>query len=168
MEKLLRTCQVDTIYLLVRDKKGKNIHSRVEDLFDDPVYDRLREHNPKFRHKIHPIAGDCSLPGLGISAHDREVLSKSVNIVFHVAATVRFDEKLNIAMGINVQGTKAILDLCRGMEKLVTAVHISTAYANCNRRDIDEKFYKYDISGTEAMKAYEGLEDEALERIGRE
>ncbi|XP_055690179.1 fatty acyl-CoA reductase wat-like [Lutzomyia longipalpis] len=168
MEKLLRTCQIDTIYLLIRSKKGKDIHTRAEDLFDDVLYDRLRQHNPKFRHKIHPIAGDCALPGLGISAHDREVICKSVNVVFHVAATVRFDEKLNIAMGINVRGTKEILELCRGIEHLKAVVHVSTAYANCNRPDIDEKFYTYPITGAEALKTYEGLDDETLERIGSE
>lgn len=30
------------------------------------------------------------LPGLGIDAHDRALLVKHVNIVFHVAATVRY------------------------------------------------------------------------------
>lgn len=38
INKLLTSCStIDTIYLLVRNKKGKEVHSRVEDIFDDPV-----------------------------------------------------------------------------------------------------------------------------------
>lgn len=38
IEKLLRTCSgVASIYLLVRPKKGKDVHQRTEEIFDDPV-----------------------------------------------------------------------------------------------------------------------------------
>lgn len=37
MEKLLRTCQIDTIYVLIRSKKGKDIATRIEDIANDVV-----------------------------------------------------------------------------------------------------------------------------------
>lgn len=38
IEKLLRTCPgVTSIYLLVRPKKGKDVHQRTEEIFDDAV-----------------------------------------------------------------------------------------------------------------------------------
>lgn len=37
MEKLLRTCHIDTIYVLIRSKKGKDIATRIEDLINDVV-----------------------------------------------------------------------------------------------------------------------------------
>lgn len=38
INKLLTACSsINTIYLLVRNKKGKDVHSRIEDIFDDPV-----------------------------------------------------------------------------------------------------------------------------------
>lgn len=38
IEKLLRSCpNIASIYLLVREKKGKNVHQRAEEIFDDPV-----------------------------------------------------------------------------------------------------------------------------------
>lgn len=38
IDKLLRTCPgIENIYLLIRKKKGKDIHTRIEELFDDPV-----------------------------------------------------------------------------------------------------------------------------------
>lgn len=36
--KLLHSCPgIENIFLLVRQKKGKDVHSRVEEIFDDPV-----------------------------------------------------------------------------------------------------------------------------------
>lgn len=37
MEKLLRTCDVESIYILIRNKKEDDIHTRVGKIFDDPV-----------------------------------------------------------------------------------------------------------------------------------
>jgi fatty acyl-CoA reductase len=38
IEKLLRTCSgLASIYLLVRPKKGKDVHQRAEEIFDDVV-----------------------------------------------------------------------------------------------------------------------------------
>lgn len=42
IDKLLRTCpNIENIYLLIRKKKGKDIHTRIEELFDDPVSEDL-------------------------------------------------------------------------------------------------------------------------------
>jgi fatty acyl-CoA reductase len=43
------------------------------------------------------------------------MLVQDVNIVFHAAATVRFDEELRKAFYINVLGVKGMLDLAREM-----------------------------------------------------
>lgn len=45
IEKLLRECPgISFIYLLVRPKKGKDVHQRIEELFDDPV--RISSYSP--------------------------------------------------------------------------------------------------------------------------
>lgn len=136
MEKLLRCCDVANIYVLIRSKKDKTIEQRCEAIFDDvvrirhiiqgtnasninfQVFERLKQENPKFQHKIVPLFGDCMLPGLGINDADRESLKKNVNIVFHVAATVRFDEKLRLALKVNVSATREILLLAREIPNL--------------------------------------------------
>lgn len=64
------------------------------------------------------IIGDCASPGLGISDSDREMIQKNVQIVFHVAATVRFDESLKLAVAINVNATKEMMEISRGMPNL--------------------------------------------------
>lgn len=43
IEKLLRTCPgIASIYLLVRPKKGKDVHQRTEEIFDDVVSEGTR------------------------------------------------------------------------------------------------------------------------------
>lgn len=59
-----------------------------------------------------------SLPGLGVSASDIKVLGDSVSIVFHSAATVKFDEALKSAVEMNLKGTMRLIELCRKMERL--------------------------------------------------
>lgn len=142
IEKLLRSCpDIENIYILCRSKKGKDVHTRIEEIFDDPVsptktflthpltttlipqvFQQLRTEVPKFRHKIVAMTGDCALPGLGLTLTDRQTLITNVSIVFHAAATVRFDEKLKLAIGINVHGIRDVLGLCRQMTRLKVSV----------------------------------------------
>ena len=68
--------------------------------------------------RIVPIAGDITKPGLGISKEGEEVLVKSVSIVFHLAATVRFNESLRDALQYNVIGVREMIKLCHKMKKL--------------------------------------------------
>lgn len=58
------------------------------------IFDDLRQRHPDFESKIRPIEGDMMETNLGISHEDEQTLSKSVSIIFHSAATVRFDEPL--------------------------------------------------------------------------
>lgn len=58
------------------------------------------------------------LPELGLSPHDRHLLEENINIVFHSAATVRFDEPLRIAVEMNVVAVRKMLTLCRKFQCL--------------------------------------------------
>lgn len=81
------------------------------------VFDRLRAEK-KFKHRLVAIAGDCSLPGLGLNEEEKELLISKVHIIFHCAATVRFDENLKTAFRINVSATQDILELAKQMKNL--------------------------------------------------
>jgi len=43
---------------------------------------------------------------------------KEVNIIFHGAATVRFDEHIRVAMDINVSGIREIISLAKTITNL--------------------------------------------------
>ena len=69
---------------------------------------------------------------MAMSEEDRSTVTRETNVVFHVAATVKFDEKLSKSIAINVRGTKELMDLAREMEGLQSFVHVSTAYVHCH------------------------------------
>lgn len=141
IDKLLRSCpDVEYIYLLVRPKKGVDIHTRLEEIFDDQVFAQLRETVPKFRYKIVPIAGDCSLAGLGMKITDRQTIISNVDIVFHAAATVRFDEKLRLAVNINVHGTKELIELCTHMQRLQVHFYYLSTFILCYGLNMRQMF----------------------------
>jgi len=58
------------------------------------LFDSLRSQNSHFQSKVVPVTGDILEPGLGLCHSDIERLSSEVSIVFHSAATVKFDEPL--------------------------------------------------------------------------
>jgi len=70
-------------------------------------------------NKVYPIAGDVSEPNLAINESDRRLLADTVQIVFHAAATIRFDEALKKAVLLNTRGTKMVLELAREMKNLL-------------------------------------------------
>ncbi|XP_067347313.1 fatty acyl-CoA reductase 1 isoform X2 [Channa argus] len=95
VEKLLRSCpEVKALYILVRPKAGQSMQQRVSEMMKCKLFDRVREDNPEFYQKIIPISSELTQPGLAISPEDVEKLSICINIVFHCAATIRFDEPL--------------------------------------------------------------------------
>jgi len=81
----------------------------------------LRLENLDILSKIIPIVGDVTLPELGISEQDRKLICEEVSLVIHSAATVKFDEKLKLALDVNVNGTKRIIELCKRMKLLVVS-----------------------------------------------
>lgn len=58
-----------------------------------------------------------------------------------MAASVRFDEVLNTAVAINVQGIKEIIDLAKECKRLESVMHVGTAFSHCPQKRIEEKFY---------------------------
>lgn len=142
--KLLK-CDVRKIYLLARAKKGKSIEERLEILKTDPVsasfqftetfkkmsfqvFKKLLKQNGKVFEKLNLIEGDLKQIGLGISSESRLNLIREVEIVFHVAADVRFDESLREATETNVRGTREIMLLSQQMQNLNVFVYVSTAF----------------------------------------
>ncbi|KAL2741582.1 fatty acyl-CoA reductase wat-like [Vespula squamosa] len=62
----------------------------------------LRKKQLTFQNRIVAIRGVRSLPNLGISMIDKVTLKHEVSIIFNVAATVRFTEKMKSVTAINV------------------------------------------------------------------
>lgn len=61
------------------------------------MFFKLRKEQPKLKNRIVTIKEDYSFPNLGIQINDSIILIQEVSIVFHVAAIVRFNEKMKSA-----------------------------------------------------------------------
>lgn len=142
IEKLLRSCDnIRCVYVLLRPKRGLSSEQRHKELVQNPVFDRVREQNPDLLKKVVFIAGDISKPNIGLNVEDLMLLKENVNIVFHSAATVRFDQSIKEAANLNTLGSKRLWDLCSEMKNLKSIIHVSTAYTNPRRRFVGETVY---------------------------
>ena len=55
------------------------------------MFDTLRSNQPEVLDKVVPVVGDIAGPGLGLGEEDLQLLVENVEVVFHLAATIRFD-----------------------------------------------------------------------------
>lgn len=95
IEKLLYSFpDIGTIYVLMRPKTGQLIRARRDELIGSKAFDRVRAACPEQFAKIVPVCGDIALPGLGINPLDLQAVTANVSVIFHSAATIRFDEPL--------------------------------------------------------------------------
>ncbi|XP_043604094.1 putative fatty acyl-CoA reductase CG5065 [Bombus pyrosoma] len=154
LEKHIRMCpRIAAIFILLRPETNKTIEQRFTKLIDDPVrkcyscfFQYLSLSGAKSKHpsvlsKVYPVKGDVILPDLNLSRYDKNLLLEEVNIVFHVAATVRFSELLHVAVNVNTKGTGRVIELWNELRHPISFVHVSTAYSNANLHEIEEKVY---------------------------
>ncbi|XP_068990503.1 fatty acyl-CoA reductase wat-like [Neodiprion pinetum] len=140
------------------------------------IFDVLRNDYPNFSEKIVCIVGDIAEERLGLTVTDfarlvdevsqvpicrRVVYSTTaqskvklfqVSVIFHLAVTVRFNEKLEVALAINVNSVKSVIDVARECKNLKVGVYVSTAYSHCVRKSIDEKLYPSSCASYEEVK----------------
>ncbi|CAH2005747.1 unnamed protein product [Acanthoscelides obtectus] len=137
IEKLLRSCpEVGNIYVLIREKKGKDPVKRIQEMTDVALFDVLKKTYPDNLRKILPIIGDVTQINLGISSDDRKKLVNEVHIVYHIAASIRFDDPLKYAILMNTRGTREVLRLVKEIKQLEVFMHLSTTYCNIDRKVI--------------------------------
>jgi len=64
------------------------------------------------------IEGNLEELSMGLSLNDFEWIVENVNFVFHCAATIKFNERLDLASKINIQGTENLMALASKMKNL--------------------------------------------------
>ncbi|CAH2056159.1 unnamed protein product, partial [Iphiclides podalirius] len=166
IEKLLRTCAPSKIYVLIREKKDKGSQERLHQALKDPLFDELRKLRVDWEENIYAVQGDISEIKLGIDDYDWEILRKEVNVIFHMAANVRFDVELKAALLSNTRGTREALRLAADCTQLRAFVYVSTAYSHATRDRINgtvsERFYESPAPPDAIIKLAETLPVEKL------
>ncbi|CAG9838753.1 unnamed protein product [Diabrotica balteata] len=91
--------------------------------------------------KMIPIRGDVTEIDLGLCPDDRKMLIENVNIIYHTAASVRFDDFLKDAILINIRGTREVAKLALDTQNLDFFLHVSTTFCNTDKVVVEEKLY---------------------------
>ncbi|XP_048487959.1 fatty acyl-CoA reductase wat-like [Plutella xylostella] len=166
IEKLFRSCRdIKKVYLLSRDKKGVAMEDRLKAVLQDPVFDSVRAVNPGFEGRLVPVAGDVQQLRLGLSDDDWNMLAEEVNIIYHAAATVRFEEPIKLAILTNVRGTREMIELAKNTKNLRAFVHVSTAFTNCKKIEVFEKFYPSPVPAQTIIEFVETVDESRLDAI---
>ncbi len=110
------------IYCLARAEDDLAARDRIEqNLRGYGIWDDTRA------HRIIPIAGDLATPSFGMPAARLRHLEDTVDVIYHVAATVNLTSKYALLKAGNVDGTRRILELAAaGRPK---ALHYLSTYA---------------------------------------
>lgn len=98
---------------------------------------------------------------LGISDSDREKI-KSCSVIFHAAASVRFDDPLKSAILLNTRGTRELCELAKAMPNLKALVHVSTAYVQPKNLCVEERIFESDDDWKTFIKYAEVLDDDLI------
>ncbi|XP_026474314.1 putative fatty acyl-CoA reductase CG5065 [Ctenocephalides felis] len=166
VEKLLRSCPgIRRVYLLLRPKRGVEPEQRLREMTGITLFDTIRRNQPHLLSKLHAIPGDITSPGLGLSAEHAQLLQQEISVVFHSAATVKFDEKLRLSVEMNVLGMQRLVELAKKMTNLEAFVHVSTAYCNCDQEVVAEKVYPPPADPETVIKCIDVLDDQILDTV---
>ncbi|KAJ0179129.1 hypothetical protein K1T71_004841 [Dendrolimus kikuchii] len=169
IEKLLRSCDIKVIYVLLREKRGKNMQDRLDSITSEPLFDHLRGKQPSFAEKLVPVHGDISQLRLSLGDEDWKTLTNEVDTIYHYAATTKFDEPIKVATLINVRGTREVLKLAKECKKLRSLVHVSTAFCWTTRSrindDVYEEFYQAPIAPDALIQLAESMDEDRLNNI---
>lgn len=168
LEELLRRREelgVEKVYLLIRPRRRKSPADRFDQyVATSPCFSLLE---PGWRDFCHPVAGDVTAAGIGISADDAALIRDEVTHVIHCAASVKFDLPLAEAATINIKGALGVLEFAQTVPGLKRLVDVSTAYVTPHPGDtvpIEEKLVElpFDAEQVYATIVAGGADEKAL------
>ena len=132
--------EIKRIYIPARERKLKSggvqsADARLDQVIASSAFDVLRrEWGDAFDRRVHEklqvVAWKgLEYDGLGIDDGVRAQLQSEVDVVISSAATVVFDEPVDMALHQNALGLKRVMDFAKGCAD-ASFVYVSTAYVN--------------------------------------
>lgn len=134
LEKLLRSVPtLGSVTLLVRPRAGGTPKQRVfREVLRSRAFDRLRASlGDGFwtlcEEKVDVVGGDLTLERLGLDDPTYQALNERITLIVNSAATVTFDEQLDLAIQLNTLGPTRLIQFARDCGN-VPYMHVSTCY----------------------------------------
>ncbi|RYR23838.1 hypothetical protein Ahy_B02g057331 [Arachis hypogaea] len=136
VEKILRIQpNVKKIYLLLRVTDTKSMDHRFRhEIIGKDLFRLLKEtlganFNCFVSEKLSVVSGDISQQNLGLKDSIlMDEIHNQIDVIVNVAATTNFNERYDVALGINTLGVKNVLNFAQECNKLMMLLHVSTAY----------------------------------------
>uniref|UniRef100_A0A7N0VJK8 Fatty acyl-CoA reductase n=1 Tax=Kalanchoe fedtschenkoi TaxID=63787 RepID=A0A7N0VJK8_KALFE len=151
VEKILRIQPHIKLFLLLKAKDSASALKRLHgEILSTDLFRVLRERSCSdlnyliSERVIVPIAGDVLCEDMGVNDLQlKNEMWNEVDIVVNMAATVKFDERYDIALAINTMGPIHTLNFANKCANLKVFIHVSTAYV-CGEREgvVDEMPFK--------------------------
>ncbi|XP_077295802.1 putative fatty acyl-CoA reductase CG5065 [Arctopsyche grandis] len=166
IEKLLYSCSdLKKIYIITRAKKGKTINTRIHEMWELPMFQRLRKEKPEAMAKIFALDGDLMNENFGLKESDLNEVQKEVNVIFHCAATVKFNADLKEAIQTNTCGTWILIQIAKTMKQLDVFVYFSTAFCYVDLDVLDHKVHSANEDPHDVMHMIKWMKDDALKAV---
>ncbi|KAL2328481.1 hypothetical protein Fmac_021908 [Flemingia macrophylla] len=136
VEKVLRVQpNVKKLYLLLRASDTNSATQRLqEEIIRKDLFRLLKENlGSKFKsfvsEKLTLVPGDISQQDLNLKDLIlRQEICNQIHCIINFAATTDFDERYDVALGINTLGVKHVFNFAKSCINLKVLVHVSTAY----------------------------------------
>jgi thioester reductase-like protein len=119
LPRILSPATNQTALCLVQEKFLGDAERRIEAL--------VSEH-PHLENRIELKTGDITQPNLGLGKSKK--LQKSIAEIFHLAAVYDLSVERSLAMRVNVEGTRHMLDFAAGCTALQRFQYVSTCYVS--------------------------------------
>jgi Male sterility protein/haloacid dehalogenase-like hydrolase len=160
---------IGRIYLLVRHNRTHSALERFQRVIEEsPVFEKLAErHGDRFaeflRDRIEVVDGDVSKPGLGLSAPDKQKLTRSLDLVVNSSGLTDFNPDLRDALAANVRSTAYVLDFLKECAH-ASLLHLSTCYVVGQRdgrvlEELPSNYTPRAIPNFDAVKEWQSLEN---------
>ncbi|KAJ7947970.1 Fatty acyl-CoA reductase [Quillaja saponaria] len=172
-EKILRVQpNVKKLYLLLRAADTKSAIQRLHnEIIGKDLFRLLKEKKgPNFisfiSEKTSLVPGDISQEDLGVKDSNlRDEIRNQIDVIINLAATTNFDERYDVALGINTFAVKHALNFAKTCFKLKVFVHVSTAYVSGERVGLilEQPYHLGD-----SLNGASGLDIDAEERLVEE
>lgn len=108
--------------------------------------------------RMHPLVGGVAGDRLGLPDDAYNSLGEKITSIIHAAAATRFDLPIATARGINVEGTRQVVEFARACRGLRQLGFVSTAFVAGKRTGLiyeSELAHQYGFANTYEQSKYE-------------
>ncbi|KAA0254290.1 SDR family oxidoreductase [Acidobacteria bacterium ACD] len=91
---------------------------------------KMAADHPHTKDRLELVVGDITAPGLGILHSEADALHERLTGCYHLAAVYDLAVKRELAMRVNVDGTRNVLDFLEESPRLERFDYVSTAYVS--------------------------------------